>query len=103
MKLLDLHPRWIGSGGEGVSNADGTPAPARQGVGIMFDCPCGCQEDCFIPFENSLDGGAPCGDVNHLWHRTGEDFETLTLSPSIRRVGGCAWHGFITNGEVKGA
>lgn len=37
------------------------------------------------------------------WERTGDTFDTLTLKPSIQRVGGCAWHGFITNGEVIGA
>jgi hypothetical protein len=41
-----------------------------------------------------------------MWTRTGEDFETLTLTPSIHSdpaKGGCGWHGFITNGEVLGA
>ncbi len=37
------------------------------------------------------------------WQRTGETFDTLTLTPSIhsrKEKGGCGWHGFITNGEV---
>jgi len=66
MKLLELDPRFVGAGGEGVytqgppcaqcfPNADGTaaaceacegrgytllPAPARTGVGVSFLCPC---------------------------------------------------------------
>lgn len=27
----------------------------------------------------------------------------LTLSPSINCVGGCGWHGFIKNGEIRDA
>jgi hypothetical protein len=103
MRLADLHPKFVGAGGDGIYNTDlstGTlvPAPARTGIGVMFDCPCGCDSRTFIPFANPLDGG-PSLDAPG-WQRTGESFETLTLTPSIQRVGGCAWHGFITNGEV---
>ena len=34
------------------------------------------------------------------WNPTGTDFKNLTTQPSILLEGGCAWHGFITNGEV---
>jgi hypothetical protein len=61
MKLTDLHPRWLGAGGDGVympgpdacalcagvgcdtCHSTGkayVPAPTRTGVGISFDCPC---------------------------------------------------------------
>jgi hypothetical protein len=101
MKLIDLDPRWVGAGGEGIRDKDGNPIRERHGVGVGFDCPCGCGTRSFIPFENPLDGGPPVGDVkNPHWRRSGETFETLTLTPSIQRVGGCGWHGFITNGEV---
>ncbi len=76
--------------------------PLSEGVGVNFDCPCGCDSPCFVPFTNPIGGGAPC-DPNHGWQRTGETFEALTLTPSILRNpirGGCGWHGFITNGEV---
>ncbi len=36
-----------------------------------------------------------------LWQRTGETFETLTLSPSVDASRAGCWHGFITNGEVR--
>lgn len=112
MKLLDLNPRWMGAGGEGVSQLDPAtgeyvPAPERTGVGVLFDCPCGnCAEDhqCYVPFHNPLDGGPSLSAGNPGWQRTGDAFETLTLTPSIqRRVvngHGCTWHGFITNGEI---
>jgi uncharacterized protein DUF6527 len=104
VRLTDLNPRFIGAGGPGVFKADGSPAPRREGVGLMCDCPCGqCGEFglLFVAFANPLDGGEPIQKTT--WKRTGETFETLTLEPSILRSserGGCGWHGFITNGEV---
>lgn len=134
MRLVDLHPQFLGSGGEGVYRQTGRPCPAcgaynpsacevchgtgreyepaprREGVGVVFDCPCGNHDEghqCYVPFANPLDGGPPTDPRGWQgsggWLRTGDTFETLTLTPSIfRRVelGGCGWHGFITHGEV---
>lgn len=100
MKLADLNPRWVGAGGEGVTEtATGQPVPRREGVAISFDCPCGCAQRVGIHINPPLDGGPPISD--HHWQRTGDTFENLTLRPSIQRVGGCAWHGFITNGQAE--
>lgn len=108
MKLTDLNPKWLGTGGEGVFHRDAAtgelvPAPRREGVGVHFDCPCGRPEEgdhsgVFVYVDPPLDGGAP---VDRAWKRTGDTFETLTLRPSIQRIGGCGWHGFVTNGEVS--
>ena len=104
MKLSDLNPVFVGAGGEGISNADGSPVPARFGIGIILDCPCGkCTEyeQLFVPFANPLDGGPQTGSQG--WQRTGTTFDDLTLTPSILRnkdKGGCGWHGYITAGEV---
>ena len=109
MRLTDLHPQFIGAGGEGIYNADGSPAPERFGIGIMCTCPCGnCDElrDLYVPFTNPLDGGPLVNDGHATWQRTGDTFDTLTLTPSILRSidkGGCGWHGFITNGEILNA
>lgn len=101
MRLVDLSPNWVGAGGEGISDAQGNPVPERHGVGITFCCP-GCSDEahkwCFVPFSNPLDGG-PQHELQG-WQRTGDTFETLTLTPSIQRLEGCKWHGFITNGEI---
>lgn len=108
MKLTELDPRWVGSGGEGVTQ-DGKPAPERHGVAISFICPCGTHprdeeyetDRCVVPFNNPLDGGARVDTgAGSYWERTGDTFETLTLAPSIQRVGGCKWHGQIQNGEI---
>lgn len=104
MRLVDLNPQFLGAGGEGVTRADGSPAPERDGVGVEFDCPCGDHAEdhrCYVPFANPIDGGEQLESKG--WQRTGDTFETLTLTPSILRNpirGGCGWHGFITNGEV---
>ena len=102
MKLTDLNPRWIGAGGTGITTLDGKPVPARHGIGMLFDCPCErCGNRAYVAFSNPLDGGPPVvNEGEAMWQRTGEDFETLTLSPSIHRVGGCGWHGYITAGNL---
>jgi hypothetical protein len=100
VKLVDLHPVFYSHGGEGITGKDGKPVPRRDGMGIIFDCPCGkCDEDhqLAVPFSNPIDGGPA---IERGWKRTGETFETLTLEPSILRLSGCGWHGWIRNGEV---
>lgn len=107
MRLTDLNPRWVNAGGEGVFNADGSPAKFRRGVGLMLSCPCRkCDPEydwVYVGLANPLDGG-PCLEPSRpKWTREGEAFETLTLTPSILRLSsssGCKWHGWIKNGEV---
>jgi len=103
VRLVDLNPYWVGHGGEGVTQ-DGKPVPRREGLGLAYDCPCGkCETGRFVAFRNPLDGGLPIHPDRALWDRTGDTFETLTLTPSILHTpgkGGCGWHGYITNGEV---
>lgn len=97
MKLTDLNPNWVGSGGEGITR-DGAPVPRREGIGVMFDCPCGCDQACFVPFSNPIDGGP--NEYGQGWKRTGDTFEDLTLTPSILRIRPCGWHGFVTKGQI---
>lgn len=98
--LTKLNPRWVSSGGEGITDSrTGKPVPQRERVGVTFDCPCGtCGVRGYIPFKNPIDPRAeenPAG-----WHRHGDTFETLSLHPSIFRPAphGCGWHGFLTTG-----
>lgn len=110
MRLTDLDPRWavdadivIG----GVSrHYDG-----RQGMAVSFECPCCVQREretgdkkvtrLAVWFANPIDGLPPTDDAEHLWQRSGESFEALTLSPSIDASKFGHWHGFITNGEIR--
>jgi Family of unknown function (DUF6527) len=106
MRLTDLNPQFLNAGGEHCYTRDAEtgallPAPERKGVGVVFDCPCGNHDEehrCFVPFKIAIDG-MPSGEPKG-WQRTGDTFETLTLEPSILRIGGCGWHGWIRNGEV---
>jgi len=103
MRLTDLNPGFVGHGGPGILTKDRQPIPFRHGVGIIFDCPCGCDQPCYVDFKNPMDGGPTVGERGPFWQRTGETFETLSLAPSILRAkakGGCGWHGFIRDGEV---
>lgn len=103
-RLVDLDPGFVNSGGEGVSRIaeDGTryPVPLRVGIGIVFNCPCGCGDRVYIGFSNPISGGGRVGGAAPTWQRTGDTFEDMTLSPSIQRMGGCRWHGWIRNGDA---
>jgi hypothetical protein len=106
VRLVDLDPGWIWAGGEGITRQDPAtgeqvPVPERRGVGVMCNCPCGCDQRLYVPFRNPLDDGPSYDPDRPAWDRTGDTFETLTLTPSIRRAHGCGWHGFITGGEIQ--
>ncbi|KKN19223.1 hypothetical protein LCGC14_0947920 [marine sediment metagenome] len=106
MRLIDLNPQWVRHGGGGITHG-GKPVSERKRVGLGYDCPCGCGDRRYVPFANPEDGQGPLKSENPAWERTGTDFETLTLSPSIRHVpvdpDDCSWHGWIKNGEVTNA
>lgn len=118
-RLADLNPRWVTDHYAGVNSSD---VPS----GVHFDCPEG-HADCshVIPFAPAFDGapGGAWSSNGAVWQRTGDTFETLTLSPSIRRIPRhasreaaiaagcvpeyvtesmtCAFHGFIRDGRIE--
>jgi hypothetical protein len=111
-RLVDADPCWVGAGGEGITNSiTGEPVPHRRGVALMFDCP--IHEDCHVCVyvDPPLDGGKAIEPFaggegrGRSWARTGgESFDGVTLSPSIRVLGGpdgCEWHGFIRAGRFE--
>jgi hypothetical protein len=96
-KLAELDPRWIKA-----TNPDCGGRPGAHGMGLSFLSPLDTGLRINIWFANPLDGGPPISDPDmpcHLWQRTGETFDTLTLTPSIDASPD--WHGFITSGECK--
>lgn len=102
-KLTDLNPRFVGAGGEGITNSEtGEQVPERHGIAISFDCPCGgkCGQRAVLQFENPLDG-RPYESPHPKWKRIGKTFEDMTLTPSIQRRSGCNWHGYLTDGHFK--
>lgn len=88
MKLTQLEPKWWADSG-------------RHGQGIRFNCPHCYEFIIAIAFANPLDGG-PAYDAPDMltWQRTGETFETLTLSPSIDASKLGHWHGHVVNGQI---
>lgn len=34
------------------------------------------------------------------WNAAGSSLDDLSLTPSIQILGGCNWHGFVTNGDA---
>lgn len=107
-------------GGAGVRGAVSAPLTSLspswyeidgRRVGLLFDCPtCTRQADpvcggrVFVFLDPPLDPGPSLGVGDRAWKRTGDTFETLSLSPSIlTRVaadGSEHWHGHVTNGQV---
>jgi len=92
-RLIDCNPRW------------GTYYGERADRYLTFDCPEG-HADCHhtIPFTPTRDGTAWAPASGAIWERSGDDFATMTISPSIRRVPGdhdrCAMHIEIVDGKI---
>lgn len=100
MKLTDLKPRYFVVG----SN----PHP----VGITFSCPHCHETGQRLAIALHMDGTNFDPDPDNpqqfaaderIWEITGGDsFKNLSLSPSVDASKSGHWHGFITNGEIKG-
>jgi Family of unknown function (DUF6527) len=93
MKLIDLNPKWLHSGGEGITNSiTHEPVPINEHAAVGFDCPDGCGSRRFVPVEKGH---------GHVWQVVGDfSFEDLTLSPSIQVTSGCKTHFHIKHGEI---
>ena len=104
MRLSELNPEFVDAGGPGVLGADGAVLPRRTGVMLAFDCPvCGPEKGakhggimCYL--SPAIDGTPYVGE-GPKWTRTGDTFDTLTLSPSILNRT-CGAHFYIRNGEI---
>ncbi len=99
MRLTELSPEWIG-----------------DKKGIMFLCPC-CRKTeltCYFeptPMKSQMITAAKMRPNNHgdivpvnpasAWVRQGDDFDTLSITPSVDASKSGHWHGFITNGEAS--
>lgn len=101
-RLVDADPAFYDYTPDRALNPNA--GPDRKGLGVIFMCP--IHEECWVsvPFKVALDGGAPVDPARVAWDRAGDTFEGLTLSPSIRILGGpngCEWHGFIKAGRFE--
>ena len=94
MRLTELDPRWVGI------------RDVHLRYALSFLCP-HCKEIRLVirfkPYMDPDNWGESLVEIDpkyHVWTRTGENFETLTLSPSIDASADKHWHGFITNGNI---
>ena len=108
-KLVDLAPEWI-------ADNDGRIHGIRFHCPIHTTVPGNPDFECThsVGFTNPPAGGPPQAYWSTTWARSGETFEMLRLTPSIRCLGfqnaaggedgGCRWHGYVggSGGEVPG-
>src|SRR5690348_10028222 len=99
MKLTELDPRWF------VLEENGTR------VGLTFLCP-HCRETYLgVAFHHKgheamedsyIRAHYPNDKEKYIWTLdSNDDFNTLTLNPSIDASSSGHWHGFIQNGEIR--
>jgi hypothetical protein len=95
VKLADLDPRWF-------VLEQGGPR-----VGLTFECPHCRAVRLSVSFhhrgseainDNYIHARSPM--TNNIWTIDGDDFETLTLSPSVDASASGHWHGFIKSGLI---
>jgi hypothetical protein len=98
VRLINLEPRWfcLEAGGARVGLTFDCPHCLAQRLGVAFHRQGHAAiEDVYIRAHH---GGNPDGFIWEL--NSGEDFENLTLTPSIDASKSGHWHGFISGGEV---
>lgn len=101
MKLTDLNPRWVG--------IHGWSSDSTYHIGVTFDSPTRPGQRLAALFTPAIDpdglaakyGWGQFFPESKKWGRTGETFDSLTLTPSLDFSAAGDWHGFITNGEIR--
>lgn len=103
MKLIDLDPRWL--------NPDVFIFRSPVGHGYWLSCPRvrmthNEQWDLFEADQLRRGIGDAAVIVGWkeevVWKYEGNDFNTMTVTPSIDASASGNWHGHITNGEIVG-
>lgn len=103
MRLTDLDPRWL--------TPDVFMFRSPVGHGYWLCCPRvkmthNEQWDLFEADRTRRGIGDAAVVVGWkedcIWSYAGNDFETMTVTPSVDASASGNWHGFITNGEIVG-
>ena len=95
MKLLELNPRWFNleDGGQRVGLTFDCPHCRHVRLGVIFHhAGREAMEDAYIHAHD---------DAKFIWTESGDDFGSVTITPSIDASHAGHWHGFIMNGEIK--
>lgn len=100
MRLTDLNPRWL--------SPDVFVFRSPAGAGNLITCkrvPMSSSDQYALIYEKNPDLKGQCVVMtvpDMAWKFEGNDFETLTVTPSLDASRSGNWHGFITNGEIVG-
>lgn len=98
MRLIELEPRWLTPdlfvfrnplGGPHLITCKRAPMSRRDQMSLL-------QES----FPPDVAQWVIPTTPEFAWQFEGNDFATLTVTPSINAGGARGWHGYITNGEV---
>ena len=96
MKLIELDPRWYALENNGPI------------VGLSFVCPHCMKERLAVAFHEAgkeliedtyIKAHAP--NTKHIWLKSNDTFDSLSLWPSVDASATGHWHGFVTEGETK--
>lgn len=107
MFFKDYNPRWVVGGSYELPGGVkcyifNDPNHGRHGMGVSFDCPvCMPRHKLSVMFDNPVDGLPKTQEASFWWHRVGDDFNTISLSPSIDATvnTNCKFHASVINGE----
>lgn len=99
MKLTDLNPKWLADGKMMVFDC---PHCQKIKVSVIFaPMGMGMGTQCDI-LEEALGDDTPFIPCNpeSRWNMSNNDFETMSITPSLNAQPAGHWHGHITNGQV---
>jgi hypothetical protein len=112
LKLAELDPHWVGlCQGHAIGITFLCPHCRKCRIGVAFDEPIGGHHlenvigrdvAVFLTREFMTGTGRFQNSTLKKWHREGETFDGLSLSPSIDTSECGHWHGSVTNGEIVG-
>lgn len=99
MKLIDLEPAWLApdvfifknpTGGDDWLTCKRVPMLQKEQYSLIYD-----KNPQYV-------GKTVVMTVPEMaWKFEGNDFNTMTVIPSIDASQSGNWHGFITNGEIR--
>lgn len=110
MRLVDLDPRWLEWQGRRVGIILRCPHCGTTWLSCFFEpMPVlngGCEPNQFALFRKAIDPGEEPNEVvpcrkDFAWKRVGDDFASMTITPSLNASASGHWHGVITAGEAR--
>lgn len=99
MKLIDLEPEWLSP----HMFVFKSPVGQKDYV-TCKNKPMDFMEQYNLIYDNPKYKGKPVvmSDNKYAWKFNGDNFETISVYPSIDNGASGNWHGYICNGELIG-